>query len=253
MTRLQLLAALPTLTLAGAALAQPATQPAGAADVNASAQASATQPAADAATRQAPLPPDNLGGAPLTDRLSYSIGVDMARTFIEQGHDLEPDLVAEGLADVFGDAELRLTAEQMQQTGQEFQRLAMQQRVQEMQQAAQEAGQEGADYVGEYQQEDGVTTTDSGLNYKVLEEGEGDSPSATDTVTVHYTGTLPDGTVFDSSRQRGQPATFPLNQVIAGWTEGLQLMAPGARYEFVIPPNATLIFDVELIEVQGGE
>jgi FKBP-type peptidyl-prolyl cis-trans isomerase len=109
-----------------------------------------------------------------------------------------------------------------------------------------------------------VTTTASGLKYEVLKEGEGPKPSATDNVTVHYKGTLTDGTVFDSSYDRGQPATFPLNRVIKGWTEGVQLMSPGSKYKFTIPPelgygaagaggkippNATLIFEVELIKI----
>lgn len=111
----------------------------------------------------------------------------------------------------------------------------------------------------------GYTTTASGLKYKVQKEGEGIQPSATNEVTVHYTGKLLDGTVFDSSVERGKPTSFPLNRVIAGWTEGLQLMKEGAKYEFIIPsnlaygeqgtpggpigPNATLYFEVELIKV----
>lgn len=109
-----------------------------------------------------------------------------------------------------------------------------------------------------------VTTTGSGLQYEILEEGEGDSPGPKDRVKVHYQGTLEDGTVFDSSIDRGEPAVFPLNAVIPGWTEGLQLMKPGAKFRFVIPPDlaygdggagvipagATLIFEVELLAVE---
>jgi FKBP-type peptidyl-prolyl cis-trans isomerase FkpA len=123
---------------------------------------------------------------------------------------------------------------------------------------------EGAAYLAENAKKEGVVTTESGLQYEVLTEGEGASPAGpTSTVKVHYRGTLLDGTEFDSSYSRGQPATFPLNRVIAGWTEGLQLMKEGAKYRFHIPselaygerstgkitPNATLIFDVELLEV----
>jgi FKBP-type peptidyl-prolyl cis-trans isomerase len=128
---------------------------------------------------------------------------------------------------------------------------------------------EGKAYLAANARKDGVKTTDSGLQYKVIEKGEGETPAATDEVTVHYEGTLIDGTVFDSSYKRGEPVTFPLNGVIPGWTEGVQLMKPGAKYEFAIPsdlaygltprpgspigPNETLLFTVELIEVKEGE
>lgn len=114
---------------------------------------------------------------------------------------------------------------------------------------------------------DGVKTTESGLQYEVITKGNGKTPSATDTVTVHYTGTLLDGTVFDSSVERGEPATFALNQVIKGWTEGLQLMKEGDKFKFFIPselaygpngsrniePNSTLIFEIELLKVKKGK
>jgi FKBP-type peptidyl-prolyl cis-trans isomerase len=124
----------------------------------------------------------------------------------------------------------------------------------------------GEAFLKENAKKEGVKTTASGLQYKVLKEGTGKSPQATDKVEVHYKGTLLDGTEFDSSIKRGQPATFPLNRVIPGWTEGVQLMKEGAKYQFTIPsklaygesgtpggpipPNATLIFEVELISVK---
>lgn len=124
---------------------------------------------------------------------------------------------------------------------------------------------EGKKFLEENAKRDGIKVTDSGLQYLVLKEGTGKSPKATDKVTVHYTGRLLDGTVFDSSVSRGEPATFPLNRVILGWTEGLQLMKEGAKYEFfipsdlaygpqgagqAIPPHSTLIFEVELLKVE---
>lgn len=125
----------------------------------------------------------------------------------------------------------------------------------------------GKDFLKENADKPGVKSTSSGLQYMVIEAGEGKAPKASDTVVVHYRGTLLDGTEFDSSYKRGKPATFPLNQVIKGWTEGVQLMRSGAKYKFFIPhdlaygargsgpkigPNETLIFEVELLEVKGG-
>ncbi|HAS22844.1 MAG TPA: peptidylprolyl isomerase, partial [Idiomarina loihiensis] len=131
------------------------------------------------------------------------------------------------------------------------------------------AAEEGKAYLAENAKKEGVQTTDSGLQYEVLKEGDGVSPSETDMVEVHYEGTLVNGEVFDSSYERGEPTSFPLNRVIPGWTEGLQLMKEGAKYRFVIPselaygdrelgdgqipPNSTLIFTVELLNVQKDE
>lgn len=131
---------------------------------------------------------------------------------------------------------------------------------------AQSAAEKGRQFLAENATKDGVKTTASGLQYKVLKEGEGKSPSATDEVEVHYRGTLLDGTEFDSSYKRGQPISFPLNRVIPGWTEGVQLMKEGAKYQFFIPsnlaygprgtpggpigPDETLIFEVELLKVK---
>ena len=128
---------------------------------------------------------------------------------------------------------------------------------------------EGQEFLKKNKKKEGVKTTESGLQYKVIEEGKGDSPGEYDTVKVHYTGTNIDDEVFDSSKKRGKPVEFPVDRVIPGWTEGLQLMKEGAKYKFFIPaelaygkraprgsdiePNETLIFEVELLEVKRGE
>lgn len=132
---------------------------------------------------------------------------------------------------------------------------------------AEKAKADGVAFLAENAKQEGVTTTESGLQYQVLQAGEGDKPTAEDSVTVHYKGTLTDGTPFDSSYDRGEPATFPLGGVIAGWTEGVQLMSPGAKFKFTIPAelaygeratgnipaHSTLVFEVELIEVAKAE
>ena len=126
---------------------------------------------------------------------------------------------------------------------------------------------EGEKFLAENAEREGVTVTDSGLQYEVMSEGDGASPTAEDTVTVHYKGTLLDGTEFDSSYSRGEPATFPLSRVIPGWTEGVQLMKVGSKFKFFIPselaygerstgkitPNSTLVFEVELLDVASAE
>jgi len=170
----------------------------------------------------------------------------------------------EGIKDALAGAEPRLTFEERREV--------MTALTEELQKKhAEQAGTAGADnrkagdeFLQANAKKQGVKTTASGLQYKVIKEGKGASPKATDSVTVHYSGTLIDGTEFDSSYKRGEPATFPLNGVIRGWTEGLQLMKEGAKYEFYIPselaygergaggaigPNATLVFTVELISV----
>ncbi|MGY6630230.1 MAG: FKBP-type peptidyl-prolyl cis-trans isomerase [Wenzhouxiangella sp.] len=200
------------------------------------------------------------------ERLSYTIGMDVANMMADQGLDIDLDVFFAGFRAQFLGEETLLTQEEA-----DAERTAYIQRRQQELEA--ERGQEaarnleaGQAFLAENRSRDGVTETASGLQYRVIEEGQGRSPQATDRVTVHYRGTLIDGTEFDSSYARGEPATFPLNGVIPGWTEGVQLMSEGATFEFFIPadlaygsqgrpgpigPNSTLIFQVELIEVHG--
>lgn len=202
-------------------------------------------------------------------KFSYSAGYEIGSRLGQMG-DIDVDLSAmsAGLADAYEEKDARLSDEEMAAVKQSVYKAAAEKRNAQMAEKANANLDEGKAFLAENAEKDGVETTESGLQYQIIEEGEGDEPSATDTVVVHYAGTLIDGTEFDSSRKRGQPATFKLNGVIKGWTEGLQLLKPGGKAKLFIPPelaygergagemigpNATLIFDVELIEVQGSE
>ena len=199
------------------------------------------------------------------DKVSYALGLGIGQQLAQMGaQDLNIDDFAQAIKDVISGSELKIQHREAQQIVQEY----FQKQEQKISAQRAEAGkvhkEAGEKYLAENAKKDGVITLPSGLQYQVLKEGNGKKPSAKDTVKCHYEGFLIDGTVFDSSVQRGEPATFPLQQVIAGWTEGLQLMQEGAKYRFfipyrlaygeggagaMIPPFATLIFDVELIEV----
>ena len=199
----------------------------------------------------------------LEGKASYATGVNIGRQLNQQGAEIHIPSLAQGLADVFDGSELQLTDEEMRQAMVEYQAHLQAAQTQRRAELAERNQEEGAAYLEENGSRDGVTTTESGLQYEVLTTGSGPRPAATDEVSVHYQGTLIDGTEFDSSLD-GDPVTFPLNRVIAGWTEGLQLMNVGSKYRFVIPgnlaygvqgrgpligPNATLVFEVELIGI----
>lgn len=196
----------------------------------------------------------------LNQRLSYIVGENMATQLKNDGIDLDTNALVLAVNDVLGGNASRLSPAEKQSTVEELQKLS-----QEKQAASQVKNKaEGEAYLAENAKKDDVTVTDSGLQYKILSAGDGAKPKATDTVTVHYHGTLIDGTVFDSSYDRGEPAVFPVNGVIAGWIEGLQLMGVGDKYELTIPanlaygtqgsgasigPDSTLIFKVELLSI----
>ena len=199
------------------------------------------------------------------DKVSYALGLGIGQQLAQMGAtDLNVDDFAQSIKDVLAGNELKVSHREAQQIVQEY--FAKKEEVLNAERAekGKAAKAEGERYLAENAKKDGVITLPSGLQYKVLREGNGKKPSAKDSVKCHYEGFLIDGTVFDSSVQRGEPATFGLQQVIAGWTEGLQLMQEGAKYRFfipyrlaygeggagqMIPPYAALIFDVELIEV----
>jgi FKBP-type peptidyl-prolyl cis-trans isomerase len=196
-------------------------------------------------------------------KAGYGIGANIGMNIVNQMpmDELNVDSLIQGLRDAIS-GELQMSEEELMAAIQTF---AMAQQAKMAAQAEADA-QQGRDFLTQNGQRDSVTTTASGLQYEVLESGAGGpKPSENSTVTVHYHGTLMDGTVFDSSVERGQPASFPLNGVIPGWTEGVQLMSVGDKFRFTIPselaygasgaggaipPNATLIFDVELLEIQ---
>ena len=199
------------------------------------------------------------------NRISYTIGVNIGQDFKSQNMDVDPDVLLMGLKDVLSGKELQLTEEEMVQEVQNFQQEMQAKMAADMEEMAAKNKAEGEAVLAENAKQEGIVVTESGLQYKILEPGEGDVPGPADLATVHYRGTLIDGTQFDSSYDRGQPATFPVGGVIPGWTEALQMMKPGAKWQLFIPaelaygergagqdigPNATLLFDVELISVE---
>ena len=199
------------------------------------------------------------------DKLSYALGLGIGQQLAQMGvDDLNINDFAAAISDVIAGRKLKVAHREAQTIVQDYFQKKEQQMSAERAVAGKAAKEAGEKYLAENASKEGVVTLPSGLQYQVLKEGNGKKPSATDTVMCHYEGFLIDGTVFDSSVQRGEPATFPLQQVIAGWTEGLQLMQEGAKYRFfipyrlaygeggagaMIPPFAALIFDVELIQV----
>ncbi|MGE6330449.1 FKBP-type peptidyl-prolyl cis-trans isomerase [Psychrobacter pacificensis] len=199
-----------------------------------------------------------------SEKVGYSLGFMMAEGNKEAVKDLNLDTFEKGFRDGYEGNDSALTQEQMQEVLMTYQKEQEEQFAKDMQTKATENKTAGTAFLAENAKKEDVKQTDSGLQYKVLKEGTGKSPKATDVVEVNYEGKLIDGTVFDSSYERGEPIEFPLNQVIAGWTEGLQLMKEGGKYEFYIPsdiaygeagnagiePNSTLIFTVELLKVK---
>jgi FKBP-type peptidyl-prolyl cis-trans isomerase len=202
------------------------------------------------------------------DKASYSIGYDIGSTFKKQNIDLNMDALVSGMKEGLAGKEGTLSKEEREKTLEAFQKEMMEKQVAASKEAATKNAAEGEKFLAENKSKEGVKTTASGLQYKVLKEGSGPSPKETDTVVTNYKGTLLDGTEFDSSYKRNEPATFPVNRVIKGWTEALQLMKPGAKYQLFIPaalaygergagrdigPNATLIFEVELVSIKPPE
>ena len=200
-------------------------------------------------------------------KLGYIIGMDIGKSLRAQGTEIDLDALVDAIRATYKGEELAMSAEDAASIRQEY--------VEKMQ-ASQHAESaavgdanlaEGQKFLAENKVKDGVKTTDSGLQYKVVTLGDGAMPAATDTVKVHYKGTLLNGTEFDSSYARNEPISFALNRVIPGWTEGVQLMPIGSKFTFYIapelaygeagggpiPPNSTLIFEVELLDIEGTQ
>ncbi|HOW67523.1 MAG TPA: FKBP-type peptidyl-prolyl cis-trans isomerase [Candidatus Paceibacterota bacterium] len=206
---------------------------------------------------------------PLEDqkqKISYIIGVNLGRSWKGQDIDIDLDTLARGVKDVYSNAKLQIPDDEMKTVMQEFSKELRARAEQRRKEQGEKNLKAGEAFLAENKAKEGVTTLASGLQYKILKDGSGEKPKSNDVVKVHYRGTTIDGAEFDSSYQRDKPATFNVSGVIKGWTEALQLMKVGSKWQLVIPanlaygemgsgggriaPNATLIFDVELLGIE---
>ena len=198
------------------------------------------------------------------DKVSYSIGINWGTQLSQAKGKIDIDIVSQGMKDGFNAQKPKMTMDEMKQAITDFQAAIQKEQQDQMNKAGAANKKAGETFLAKNKKEKGVKTLASGLQYKVIKAGTGDSPKATDTVVTHYRGNLIDGKVFDSSYKRGQPATFPVNGVIKGWTEALQKMKVGAKWQLFIPadlaygekgpasigPNSVLIFEIELLEIK---
>ena len=221
--------------------------------------------AQDTKQKAAPKAAATPTGVELKNKASYAAGLNIGQNLKAQGVEIDPDQMALGIKDGLTDAAPKMTPEEMQAVLAAFQKELATKRV-EMAKAESGKNQAtGKAFLAENAKKEGVKTLPSGLQYQIIKQGTGPKPTATSTVRTHYRGTLIDGQEFDSSYKRGEPAEFPVNGVIQGWTEALQLMPAGSKYKLFIPsalaygeqappgsiigPNSTLVFEVELLEV----
>jgi FKBP-type peptidyl-prolyl cis-trans isomerase FklB len=199
------------------------------------------------------------------DSVSYAIGLDIGQRLKQQSVDADADLIARGIRDVDSSAKRLLTEDQAQAVMNTFQQQLMAKRDSANKALGEKNKKDGEAFLAENKKKEGVMTLPSGLQYKVLKSGTGKKPRPNQTVTVNYRGTLVDGAEFDNSYKRGEPATFQVSGVIKGWTEALQLMPAGSKWQLfippdlaygeqgageVIPPNSTLIFEIELLSIK---
>lgn len=201
------------------------------------------------------------------DKVSYSLGMDLGTNLKRQQIEVDADLLAKGLKDALGDGKTLLTADEVRSTLMALQAELRQKQQEAAKQAAEKNKKDGEAFLEENKKKEGVVTLPSGLQYKILKQGDGKKPTADDTVECNYRGTLIDGKEFDSSYKRGQSASFKVKGVIAGWTEALQLMPVGSKWQLFIPsnlaygergagrdigPNAALVFEVELLSIKDA-
>lgn len=201
-------------------------------------------------------------------KASYTLGVDLAKNFTKQGLEIDVDALAQGMQDSLKNKPLKLSQEEMEAAVNEVKQALMQKQLEERKKLAEKNAQAGSTFLAENKTKAGVKTTPSGLQYKVITAGEGTSPTEDDMITAHYQGSLIDGTVFDSSYERGSPLEFQMGNVIKGWGEALKLMNAGAKWEVYIPaelaygekgagnrigPNETLVFTIELIKFEKAK
>ena len=199
------------------------------------------------------------------DKVSYAIGLDIGNSLKKNELEVDPDVLTGAIKDVLSNSKPQMTDQEAKETLMALQKDRQAKQQERNKSLGEKNKKEGDAYLARNKKQDGVKTLKSGLQYKVITEGKGKSPKASDTVTVNYAGTLIDGVEFDSSYKRGQPATFPVGGVIKGWTEALQLMKEGSKWQLVIPadlaygeqgrpgipPNAVLIFEVELVSIKA--
>ena len=238
-----------------------AAKPASTAQTGSSTSGSTTKPHTTTASKPATAPT-------LTtqrDKLSYAIGMNIGAGMKKDGVDVDPSILEQGLKDALTGKKPLMTEAEAQTVMTEFRTEMIKKKQEEVQRVGEANKQAGQQFLATNKTKEGVVTLPDGLQYKILKEGTGPKPTATDTVTVNYRGTLINGTEFDSSYKRNEPQTLGVNQVIKGWTEALQLMPVGSKWQLFIPsdlaygerspgpeigPNSTLIFDVELVSIQ---
>jgi len=228
------------------------------------AKAPPAKPGQTTAARRAPTPKTLTLTTP-KEKASYALGVNIGHGLTKDAVEVDPGLLFQGLKDGMAGGKTQMTDDELKAALASLQADVMKRQQEKMQVLGEADKKEGDAFLGANKTKEGVVTLPSGLQYKIVQQGTGPKPTASDTVTVNYRGTLLDGTEFDSSYKRGQPATFAVGQIIRGWTEALQLMPVGSKWQLfippelaygprspspVIPPNSTLIFEVELLSIQ---